>query len=206
MWRSCEGFQPGTPLRQPAPAAPFVPCSLRCSPGPAASPQPVRAGRTLPGAPRCPSPGPAATAICSRAGGRTTPPWGPGPSGAVGHGLAPSGRPRCHWAPGLPQLPQPPLQARTPKALSALLPSGAGAACSPDGFSSLKPKAKRESDGPTPRGDRSSGSGVAAFFFSLAFKFILSPRTPAPFPHFVTIITINTKVLRLKRDYKNINE
>lgn len=44
------------------------------------------------------------------------------------------------------------------------------------------------------------------FLFALAFTFVLSPSTPAPFPHFVSVITINTKVLRLKRDYKNINE
>lgn len=91
MSRSCEGFQPGTPLRQPAPATSFVPSSLRCTPGPAAFPADRPGGRgPLPTAPRSPSPGPAATAICSHAGGRTTPPWGPGPAGAVGHSLAPS--------------------------------------------------------------------------------------------------------------------
>lgn len=205
MCWSCEGFQPGTPLRPPAPATSFVRSSLQCTLGPGASLQTVPTGGDREGTPPhgpAPSLGPAATAICRRAGGRTTPPWGPGPARAVGHSLAPSG---CCRALGLPPLPQDPLLAGTQNVLSASLPSMWVQPVPQLGFPHLNQKQRGGATAPPLQGPFLR-LWRRCFLFSLAFSFILPPRTPTPFPHFVTIITINTKVLRLRRDYKNINE
>lgn len=183
MCWSCEGFQPGTPLRQPAPATSFVRSSLQCTLGPGASLQTVPTGGDREGTPPhgpAPSLGPAATAICRRAGGRTTPPWGPGPARAVGHSLAPSG---CCRALGLPPLPQDPLLAGTQNVLSASLPSDVGAARSPAGLSSLKPKTKRGSDGPTSAGTVPPSLASLLSFFTCVFVHS-SPPHPHPIPTF----------------------
>lgn len=77
----CEGFQPGTPLQQPAPATAFVPLLLQRAPPPHPTrpprprvlPEDRPSGRDSPPRPqRRALRRPAATAICSRAGGRTT--------------------------------------------------------------------------------------------------------------------------------------
>lgn len=139
----CEGFQLGTPLRQPAPATPFVPFSLhRFPPGPTLSLRIGQAEGDPPPHTSLLSTGPAATAICSRAGGRTTPPprlgqppGRPGPAWAsawprsVGRNLAPL---RQLWLPqgppsaSGPALPQPLLLARAQNALWALLATDPG--------------------------------------------------------------------------------
>lgn len=47
---------------------------------------------------------------------------------------------------------------------------------------------------------------VTAFFLACIYVLPSPSSSPFPFPHFVTIVIINTKVLRVRRDYKNINE
>lgn len=204
---SCEGFQPGTPLRQPAPATSFVPSSLHCTPGPVASLQTVPAGGDPSPQPRAlPLPGPQPRQFVAmlvagppRHGARAP----PGPWDAASPRQRPPPPPQGPRASPAPSVPPP---GQDPKCPPGPAPLGCGVQPAPQlGFPHLNQKQRGGATAPPLRGPFLR-LRCRCFLFSLAFMFILPPRTPAPFPHFVTIITINTKVLRLRRDYKNINE
>lgn len=114
-WR-CEGFQPGTPLRQPAPTTAFVPFSLHRSPrGPAALPADRPSGRGPPTPPPSPTPprsppGPQPRQFVAMlvAGPPRRWAWGNPPVGRVPPGPRPHHGP-LKGDPGCPRAPQAPL-------------------------------------------------------------------------------------------------
>lgn len=211
MSRSCEGFQAGTPLRQPALATPFVPSSLQCTPGPAASPRPGQREGSREGPPPStrprafPLPGPQPRQFVAvlvagppRHGARAPPgPWDT---------ASPPQRPPLPRGPGAAPAASASPPGQHPKWPLGPAPLGCGAQPAPQlDFPHLNQKQRGGATAPPLRGPVLC-LWCCCFLFALAFTFILSPSTPAPFPHFVSVITINTKVLHLKRDYKNINE
>lgn len=197
MSQRCEGFQPGIPLRQPAPATAFVPFSLHRSSQPHGSPPGSTKRKRTP----CPSQrlpalhhGPTATAICSCAGGRTTPQQGlgqprgwPGPTWAS---ASPWSSQRTPAAPGTFRLlwshfPSASSPGQAPKCPVGLASLRSGDQPTPQlGFPQLNHKTKRRSDRPGCARTIPPSLVLLLLFFRLHLCSFFPPLPPHPVPTF----------------------